>query len=79
VGNYSAWLEQKSQIHEARGNIDELNGAFIAQSAPLKSKARLKAVIRMKMAAKQQDKRTSTAQIVIPRRHVWATGLKLRV
>ena len=73
-GNYSSWLEQKSKMikqeegeESARQKAmkDELEWVRSSPKArQAKSKARLKAYD--EMVAQQQDKRTSTAQIVIP-------------
>jgi sulfate-transporting ATPase len=73
-GNYSSWLEQKAKTmkHEEgeesarqKAMKDELEWVRSSPKArQAKSKARLKAYD--EMVAQQQDKRTSTAQIVIP-------------
>lgn len=73
-GNYSAWLdlkskslyqEEKGESARAKAMKEELEWVRSSPKArQAKSKARLKAYD--EMVAQQQDKRTSTAQIVIP-------------
>ncbi len=73
-GNYSAWLEQKAKSMKHEENEDSSRKKAMdrelewVRSSPkarqAKSKARLKAYD--EMVAKQQDKRTDTAQIIIP-------------
>ena len=73
-GNYSGWLDQKSKMlyqeekeesARAKAMKEELEWVRSSPKArQAKSKARLKAYD--EMLAVQQDKRTSTAQIVIP-------------
>ena len=73
-GNYSGWLDQKSKMlyqeekeesARAKAMKEELEWVRSSPKArQAKSKARLKAYD--EMVAQQQDKRTSTAQIVIP-------------
>jgi sulfate-transporting ATPase len=73
-GNYSGWLDQKSKMlyqeekeesARAKAMKEELEWVRSSPKArQAKSKARLKAYD--EMVAQQQEKRTSTAQIVIP-------------
>ena len=73
-GNYSAWLEQKAKSMKHEENEESARKKAMdrelewVRSSPkarqAKSKARLKAY--EEMVAKQQDKRTDTAQIIIP-------------
>ncbi len=73
-GNYSGWLDQKSKMlyqeekeesSRAKAMKEELEWVRSSPKArQAKSKARLKAYD--EMVAQQQDKRTSTAQIIIP-------------
>jgi ATP-binding cassette ChvD family protein len=73
-GNYSSWLDQKSKMLKQESNEESARAKAMKEelewvrSSPkarqAKSKARLKAYD--EMVAQQQEKRTSTAQIVIP-------------
>jgi sulfate-transporting ATPase len=73
-GNYSSWLDQKSKMLKQESSEESARAKAMKEelewvrSSPkarqAKSKARLKAYD--EMVAQQQDKRTSTAQIVIP-------------
>ena len=73
-GNYSGWLDQKSKMLKQEAGEESARAKAMKEelewvrSSPkarqAKSKARLKAYD--EMVAQQQDKRTSTAQIVIP-------------
>ncbi|MFZ4540720.1 MAG: energy-dependent translational throttle protein EttA [Rickettsiales bacterium] len=73
-GNYSAWLEQKAKSMKHEENEESARKKAMdrelewVRSSPkarqAKSKARLKAYD--EMVSKQQDKRTDTAQIIIP-------------
>jgi sulfate-transporting ATPase len=73
-GNYSGWLDQKSKMLKQESNEESARAKAMKEelewvrSSPkarqAKSKARLKAYD--EMVAQQQDKRTSTAQIIIP-------------
>jgi sulfate-transporting ATPase len=89
-GNYSGWLDQKSKMlyqeekeesARAKAMKEELEWVRSSPKArQAKSKARLKAYD--EMVAQQQEKRTSTAQIVIPapprlgQQVIEVTGLK---
>ena len=73
-GNYSSWLDQKSKMLKQESNEESARAKAMKEelewvrSSPkarqAKSKARLKAYD--EMVAQQAEKRTSTAQIVIP-------------
>ncbi len=73
-GNYSSWLEQKSKMLKQESNEESARAKAMKEelewvrSSPkarqAKSKARLKAY--EEMVSQQQDKRSATAQIVIP-------------
>ncbi|MFM9889280.1 MAG: energy-dependent translational throttle protein EttA [Rickettsiales bacterium] len=73
-GNYSSWLDQKSKQLQTEENQESARAKAMKEelewvrSSPkarqAKSKARLKAY--EEMVSQQQDKRTSTAQIIIP-------------
>ncbi len=73
-GNYSSWLEQKAKMLKQESNEESARAKAMKEelewvrSSPkarqAKSKARLKAYD--EMVAQQQEKRTATAQIIIP-------------
>ena len=89
-GNYSAWLEQKAKSMKHEENEESARQKAMqkelewVRSSPkarqAKSKARLKAYD--EMVAQQQEKRTGTAQIIIPapprlgHKVIEVTGLK---